>query len=275
MEPNVGDVTQSSVVDFFDREVDRRPLLPDPKTVSGLGSYLKYERAATLMAANGVHKALDVGCNRGSIEALFHERFPDRALAVSIDGIDVSANAIREACNLRLPNCTFQVYSGTEFPFPSRSFDVVVLVEVLEHVMAKENLLREIWRVLGPGGRLYLTTPNPECWALKVETRAWRYLRRLFRRPAVLKDEFISHERLLQLINKIGFAREDEGLMYEWPRLYLYFLGWSVFPPLPPRLLRRYQDVCVRVFNRRSVPLWLNRRIKWTLAATLTKPVNA
>ena len=178
----LSNVTQSSVVEFFDREIDQgRPLLPDPRTVSGLGSYLKYERAAALMADGSVRRALDVGCNRGSIEALFRERFPARSSATRIDGIDVSPNAIRAAAELGLPNCHFEVYGGSRFPFAPSTYDVVVLVEVLEHVLNKEELLREIWRVLKPGGRLFLTTPNPECWALKTELRLWRALRLLFR----------------------------------------------------------------------------------------------
>jgi SAM-dependent methyltransferase len=272
----LSDVTQSSVVAFFDREADQgRPLLPDLRTVSGLGSYLKYERAATLMADSSVRRALDVGCNRGSIEALFRERFPARSSVTSIDGIDVSPNAIRAACELGLPNCHFEVYSGSRFPYPASTFDVVVLVEVLEHVPAKEELLREIWRVLKPDGRLFLTTPNPECWALKTELQLWRMLRLLFRRPPVLKDEFISHGELVRLINTIGFIPTEQGPMYEWPRLYLYFLGWSVLPPLPPRVLYRYQKLCVRLFDSRRVPLWLSRRMKWTLATTLTKSADA
>lgn len=268
----MGEITQASVVAYFDREAEKgRCLLPDRETVSGLGSYLKYEHAATLMADGAVRRALDVGCNRGSIEFLFQTLYPEKAAATAIDGIDVSAQAIRQASELGLQNCHFQVYSGSRFPYPSATFDLVVLVEVLEHVPAKEELLREIQRVLKPGGRLFLTTPNPECWALRAELRSWRALRMLFRRPAVAKDEFISHAGLERLIATAGFTRTEQGPMYAWPRLYLYFLGWSVMPPLPPRALYRYQKLCVRLLDNKSVPVWLSRRLKWSLVATLEK----
>ena len=48
-----------------------------------------------------------------------------------------------------------------EFPYPDDSFDVVLFCEMLEHMlMDPMHTLREIHRVLRPGGALVLTTPN-------------------------------------------------------------------------------------------------------------------
>ncbi len=44
-------------------------------------------------------------------------------------------------------------------PFPANAFDVVLLFNVLEHVYASDQLLTEIYRVLKPGGSLYLFVP--------------------------------------------------------------------------------------------------------------------
>jgi 2-polyprenyl-3-methyl-5-hydroxy-6-metoxy-1,4-benzoquinol methylase len=45
-------------------------------------------------------------------------------------------------------------------PFPDASFDYVACLEGIEHVVDRHKTLREFRRVLAPGGRLVLTTPN-------------------------------------------------------------------------------------------------------------------
>ena len=58
-------------------------------------------------------------------------------------------------------------------PFPDGSFDRVIAAEVLEHIPADRHALREIARVLRPGGRLAVTVPAwlPErvCWGLSED----------------------------------------------------------------------------------------------------------
>ena len=55
-------------------------------------------------------------------------------------------------------------------PFPDESFDRVIAAEVLEHIPDDERAMRELVRVLRPGGRMAVTVPTrwPEriCWAL-------------------------------------------------------------------------------------------------------------
>jgi SAM-dependent methyltransferase len=54
----------------------------------------------------------------------------------------------------------------TGFPFPDGSFDIVTAFEVIEHVIGSPRVfLDEAFRVLRPGGLLYLGTPNVVSWA--------------------------------------------------------------------------------------------------------------
>jgi len=45
-------------------------------------------------------------------------------------------------------------------PFRPESFDLIVAGELIEHLIDQESFLRECYRLLRPGGRLVLTTPN-------------------------------------------------------------------------------------------------------------------
>lgn len=57
------------------------------------------------------------------------------------------------------PTCTF-LASETALPLKSSSVDRVLAVHCLEHSTAIRHILREIWRVLTPEGRLLLVVPN-------------------------------------------------------------------------------------------------------------------
>jgi SAM-dependent methyltransferase len=69
------------------------------------------------------------------------------------------------------------------------SFDVVTLVDVFEHVGAPRPLLKEIRRVLRPGGRVFIKVPNVHYVLLKHRT-----LRRF---PGLLDDVFDAREHLV------------------------------------------------------------------------------
>jgi SAM-dependent methyltransferase len=65
---------------------------------------------------------------------------------------------------------------GTCLPFPDDTFDRIICSEVLEHIPDDEAALRELLRILKPGGRLAATVPTwfPEkvCWRLSEEYHA-------------------------------------------------------------------------------------------------------
>ena len=262
-----------SIRGFFEEEARQgRRLLPNPRTVGGWGTCRKYEWAASLMAHPSVTRVVDIGCNRGSIEYLFHRLYPERSKATFISGFDVCTSAITQARELGLPNCQFDTYDGRALPVDSESADVALLVEVIEHAVNKEEVLREAVRVLRPGGTLFLTTPNPSCLALKLETVLWTVLRVIFRKRAVQKDLFIHYDKLAKLLDGVGLQATSARL-YFWPRLFVQFCEWSLLPPLPPSALFVYQHLCVDKLDHAELPGWLAKPVYWTLGGVLRKPV--
>jgi SAM-dependent methyltransferase len=266
-------LTTAGVRAFFDAEArGGRRLLPDPDTASGFGSIVKYRLATTLMAAPDTRDVLDVGCSVGSIEMLFHLEHPECARGASIEGVDISPEAIARARGLNLPNCTFQAYDGTTLPFADGSFDLAIAIEVIEHVADKPGLIAQIFRVLRPGGRVFLTTPNPQCWALRLEERLEQTARWCARRSAHDKDAFIGLSELSRLLSSAGFTPVGPGSQAIWPRLYVSLFGWGVLPPLPPRALARYQRACLAILGRRALRGIAGRRLGWTTSHLWEKP---
>jgi len=90
-------------------------------------------------------EVLDVGCGRKPYQHLTR--------ATRYVGVDIDTPATRA-----LAAADFY-YDGRTLPFPDASFDTVLCSQVLEHVFTPEAFLREIHRVLRPGGALLLATP--------------------------------------------------------------------------------------------------------------------
>ncbi|MGR9086816.1 MAG: class I SAM-dependent methyltransferase [Gammaproteobacteria bacterium] len=95
-------------------------------------------------------RLLDVGCGRDA--KLLRSLEPHIAAGV---GVDYKAPVI---CSARLQ--TVSVTLDRELPFNDRSFDLITLLAVLEHLEHPEAIVRECARLLRPGGGLLLTVPS-------------------------------------------------------------------------------------------------------------------
>lgn len=98
---------------------------------------------------------LDLGCAGGFMA----EALDDRGAHVT--GIDPAAEAIAAArAHAADRDIRYQVGVGEALPYADESFDVVVCVDVLEHVRDLSRVIREVARVLKPSGRFFFDTIN-------------------------------------------------------------------------------------------------------------------
>jgi len=97
-------------------------------------------------------KVLDVGANSGEFMKMLKEK-----KKCDVYGVDVSQVVVDIAKGKGLD---VQLAKAEDLPFKSGTFDVVTLMETLEHIMVPEKALREIKRVLKPGGVILGSCPH-------------------------------------------------------------------------------------------------------------------
>ena len=101
-------------------------------------------------------RILDLGCGSGYGAASLADA------AESIVAVDISSEAIELAAQrYRTANLSFrQIHAGDALPFADETFDVVLSFQVIEHVADEAAYLREARRVLKPGGKMIIVTPD-------------------------------------------------------------------------------------------------------------------
>jgi SAM-dependent methyltransferase len=112
---------------------------------------------------------LDVGCGT----AWLAEHFTDYT------GVDASEEAVAAAA-ARGRNVS-RADVDRPLPFEDGAFDGVVLKDLLEHVADPVAVVREVRRVLRPGGRVFASSPDAQRWVWDDYTHRRPFTRKAFR----------------------------------------------------------------------------------------------
>ncbi len=175
---------------------------------------------------------LDVGCGLMPYKAMLLSP-PSRA--TKYVGLDLPDSALYGDTK---PDAT---WDGTTIPFPDASFQSILCTEVLEHCEHPVALLREISRVLTPGGFLLATTPF--FWPLHEVPNDYRRLT-----PFGLDQAFREAGFLSPRIKPFG----------GWDASLAQMLGlWVNFRPMKPRTRRMLQYFLlpfIRRLNKTDTP---------------------
>ncbi len=216
---------------------------------------------------------LDLGCGTGW---LIHQL--RRRVRSTLVGMDIFAAVPSDGWSYVAADVT------RGLPFATGSFDCVIAGEIIEHLPDPDSALREIHRVLVPGGSLVISTPNMVSWANRVlvplgvqplgtETstvvalgRRWRLLGQGNRVQGHLK--VFSHRALAEILERYGFrvvARHGMPAEFPFPasavdRLFTHFVPLASdllyvarrqLQPVAPQPPRPY-DPKARRWERRS-----------------------
>ena len=125
-------------------------------------SVLKQRKLAELVAMLGPTsglRCLDLGSDNGVVSLLLRERGGSWASG------DLTEEAVASIRGL-VPEDVHLVEGG-RLPFPDRAFDVVAVVDMLEHVPDEAAFVAELARVTKPGARLVVNTPHFKDTALR------------------------------------------------------------------------------------------------------------
>lgn len=133
----------------------------------GLGAE-RLRHAAAYLEGVAPGALLDVGCGDGAFAAAMRARGWD---ARGTDFDPAAAAAARRRHGLQV-----EVGDLRDIAFPAASFDAVTARHVVEHVADPIAFVAECWRLLRPGGRLVLVTPNIDSLGHRHFGTRWRGL---------------------------------------------------------------------------------------------------
>jgi ubiquinone/menaquinone biosynthesis C-methylase UbiE len=145
------------------------------------------QRLIELLALAPQHNVLDAGGGTGRIAQILREYVRQVVVA------DISMGMLREAST---KEHLLQVNTYTEnLPFATESFDRVVMVDTLHHVVNHKMTADELWRVLKPGGWIVIEEPDIRTSAVKLLALGEKLflMRSHFLTPACIAGLFSSN----------------------------------------------------------------------------------
>ncbi len=132
---------------------------PDaPTTIEDAADRMTDVLIAEMDVAPG-RRVLDVGCGTGRPAVRLAQARDVEVVGVTISRAQVDIANERAAAEGLADRVRFEYANAMELPFPDGSFDAAWAVESLLHMPDRLTVLREIARVLRPGGRLVLADP--------------------------------------------------------------------------------------------------------------------
>lgn len=212
-------------------------------------------RYATNVVGDRSVKWLDIGTNRGfGLEVL-------DSCNRDVTAIDLSTKYLHDAKENHLSNATVIAMDTTALGFNKETFDVVTAFEVIEHLYDEEQfrMLKEIYRVITPEGRLFLSTPNIKASGKRLTSPDHKMEFELEDLKALLHEygfsicgeygqSFFKKGNLVHDAFRIG--RENPAVVF----LYNRVLPWSVRAPIRDFLLTTQSTDQVRQVGENETP---------------------
>jgi len=143
-------------VDYYSHHGLEEPPVVTKRLMEITAEFSKYRQT---------NRLLDVGCGSGLLLEAARENGWD------VQGVDVSISSVEHVRSLG-----FEVHHGElkDIQLAGEQFDVITAAEIVEHLFDPVAVLKEAYRLLRPGGLLWLTTPHANSLAARVMKLEWR-----------------------------------------------------------------------------------------------------
>lgn len=148
----------------------------------------RFEMTALISSTSGGGRCLEIGAGSGNLALTVLEKYDEFVLT---ELSNVRANELsklfkdHEKVKVIQHNIDYEALD-----YPNDYFDTVVMVDVIEHLIDPKIALKELHRVLKPGGRLIIHTPNIAKW-----TRRIKLLFGYFPSTASLDEGLLSYDK--------------------------------------------------------------------------------
>jgi SAM-dependent methyltransferase len=125
--------------------------------------WIRLDGDISFHSRRGSGRLLDVGCNEGrGLQIYTRNGFQSEGLELN----ELAAIQARQA-GFKVQTCLLGDYR------PANPYDVAVLSNVLEHSLDPRQMLRDVYRILTSGGKVWISCPNNRSWLRKVFGSSW------------------------------------------------------------------------------------------------------
>jgi SAM-dependent methyltransferase len=156
---------------------------------------LTFKPLVERVRARGASNVLDLGCATGELLGLLDQT------GVRLFGVDLNPRAI-ETAQTRLPGASLHTGTMRDEPFPETSFDVVMMVDFIEHVRRPREELALVVSRLAPGGSVVISTPRVDSITSRLTRRVW---------PQYREEHltYFTRQSLTRALNEAGLSVVD------------------------------------------------------------------
>lgn len=156
----------------------------------------------------GPGRLLDIGVGNGAHLPLYASH--------QVTGIDISSAMLEKAQRFQGDNIRLLLMDGEDLLFPEAFFDYVVISHVLAVAKNSDQLLEQVYKVLRPGGKLFVLNHfTPGNW-LKIIDRAFQPLSGFFH----FKSTFYLHD--IKTLERFSLCRQMELGTGSYYKLLIY-----------------------------------------------------